>query len=131
MLYRSLDPGHWSFAMTSCGLVPPHLVSLENSRLDAVLVRQLDCGPWFVYRLSACAHAQAGSIRFVEEILKRLVQVNQFLGMAIGNGFAEPWAFIFLKLGQLSAQRNVIERFLLLLISLPLSSKVQFQTKRA
>src|SRR5699024_10975695 len=35
--------------MTSCGSVHPHLASLENSRLSAVLGRQLGCGPWFVY----------------------------------------------------------------------------------
>ncbi|ADJ28745.1 hypothetical protein Nwat_1899 [Nitrosococcus watsonii C-113] len=40
----------WSFAMTSCGSVHPHLASLENSRFLAVLGRWLGHGPWGFYR---------------------------------------------------------------------------------
>ncbi|KFI19855.1 hypothetical protein IB75_06165, partial [Nitrosococcus oceani C-27] len=36
--------------MTDCGSVPPHLVSLENSRFSAVLGRWLGHGPWGFYR---------------------------------------------------------------------------------
>ena len=36
--------------MTDCGSVPPHLVSLKNSRFLAVLGRWLDHGPWGLHR---------------------------------------------------------------------------------
>jgi hypothetical protein len=68
---------------------------------------------------------------FVEEVLKRLVLVNQLLDKATGNGFAQPRAISSLKFGQLSAQRNIIERLLAFFIRLFLSSSAQFQTKRA
>jgi hypothetical protein len=46
---------------------------------------------------------------FVEEILKRLVQVYQLLGMATGNRFIQPKVFGFLNFGELSTQCYVVQ----------------------
>ncbi|ADE16926.1 hypothetical protein Nhal_3916 [Nitrosococcus halophilus Nc 4] len=60
----------WSFAMTDCGSVPPHLVSLENSRFLAVLGRWLGHGPWGLYR----------STRFIGSGAPRRTQPQHIFG---------------------------------------------------